>query len=74
MRLQRFGAITGTVLDENDVGLPEYEVYTEVCENHVRHEVAVTLLRCVGNLSRRGDGPGGAHRSPVRVRRIGAVA
>jgi hypothetical protein len=26
MRLQRFGAITGTVLDENDVGLPEYEV------------------------------------------------
>ncbi|MBZ5624748.1 MAG: carboxypeptidase regulatory-like domain-containing protein [Acidobacteriia bacterium] len=25
-RLQRFGAITGTVVDENDVGLPEHEV------------------------------------------------
>jgi hypothetical protein len=26
IRLPRFGSITGTVLDENDVGLPEYEV------------------------------------------------
>jgi hypothetical protein len=26
MRLPRFATITGTVLDENDVGLPEYEV------------------------------------------------
>jgi hypothetical protein len=26
IRLQRFGAIAGTVLDENDVGLPEHEV------------------------------------------------
>ncbi len=26
IRLPRFGAITGTVLDENDVGLPEYDV------------------------------------------------
>ena len=26
IRLPRFGSVTGTVLDENDVGLPEYEV------------------------------------------------
>ena len=26
IRLPRFGAITGTVMDENDVGLPKYEV------------------------------------------------
>jgi hypothetical protein len=26
IRLQRFGAIAGTVLDENDVGLPEHEI------------------------------------------------
>jgi alpha-mannosidase len=39
-------------------GLPEYEVYTNTFETSTRHEIAVTLLRCVGYLSRRGDGPG----------------
>lgn len=34
-------------------GLPEYEIYNE--ENDPK--LAVTLLRCVGYLSRRGDGP-----------------
>lgn len=34
-------------------GLPEYEISNE--ENYPR--LAVTLLRCVGYLSRRGDGP-----------------
>ena len=28
IRLQRFGSIAGTVLDENDVGLPDHEVVT----------------------------------------------
>jgi hypothetical protein len=36
IRLQRFGAIVGTVLDENDVGLPEHEV---VCYRNTRPPV-----------------------------------
>ncbi len=37
-----------------NAGLPEYEVYTTPPGD----SIAVTLLRCVGQLSGRGDGPG----------------
>lgn len=38
-------------------GLPECELYTETLTDRDHHYFAVTLLRCVGYLSRRGDGP-----------------
>jgi alpha-mannosidase/mannosylglycerate hydrolase len=39
-----------------NAGLPEYEVYPSSQIDTSPH-IAVTLLRCVGYLSRRGDGP-----------------
>lgn len=41
-----------------NLGLPEYEVYEEGTSDAPRRSIAVTLLRCVGQLSGRGDGPG----------------
>ena len=40
-----------------DQGLPEHEVYPNFMGRDGM-AIAVTLLRCVGQLSRRGDGPG----------------
>jgi len=45
---------TITVINE---GLPEYEIYSRDLDTQFP-AIAVTLLRCVGQLSGRGDGPG----------------
>jgi alpha-mannosidase/mannosylglycerate hydrolase len=41
-------------------GLPEYEMYESADGAHAVYDLGVTLLRCVGVLSGRGDGPGTA--------------
>lgn len=41
-----------------NAGLPEFEIVSHsIFDDRFDHYIAITLLRCVGYLSRRGDGP-----------------
>src|SRR5581483_4819047 len=59
---QSWAAFTGNLAPEKvktmtliSQGLPEYEAFLR--EGRIVQKIALTLLRCVGYLSRRGDGP-----------------